>query len=78
MPFGHRHREQEEVYVVIGGSGRGRLDDEIIDLVQWDVLRVAPSVIRSFEGGPNGLDLICIGGRRPKEKDTERFPDFWN
>jgi hypothetical protein len=42
------------------------------------VLRVAPAVIRSFEAGPEGLDVICIGGRKPKGGDTERFADFWN
>ena len=53
--IGHRHREQEEAYVVVSGSGRVRLDDEIVELRQWDVIRVAPSVVRSFEGGPDGL-----------------------
>lgn len=77
MPWGHRHREQEEAYVVVGGSGRARLDDEIVELAQWDVLRVAPAVIRSFEAGPEGLDVICIGGHKPKGPDAERFPDFW-
>lgn len=77
MPWGHRHREQEEAYVVVGGSGRARLDDEIVELVQWDVLRPAPAVIRSFEAGPEGLDVICIGGRKPKGPDAEKFPDFW-
>ena len=77
MPFGHRHRQQEEAYVVVGGSGRAKLDDEIIDIVLWDVLRVAPPVMRAFEAGPDGLDLICIGGRRPKRSDTERLTDFW-
>jgi mannose-6-phosphate isomerase-like protein (cupin superfamily) len=77
MPWGHRHREQEEAYVVIGGSGRAKLDDEIVELRASDLLRVAPAVIRSFEAGPDGLDLICIGGRKPKGGDTERFEDFW-
>ncbi len=77
MPFGHRHREQEEAYVVAAGSGRAKLDDEIIEIVVWDVLRVAPPVVRAFEAGPDGLDLICIGGRKPKRGDTERLPDFW-
>jgi mannose-6-phosphate isomerase-like protein (cupin superfamily) len=77
MPWGHRHREQEEAYVVIAGSGRARLDDEIIELRPSDVLRVAPAVIRSFEAGPEGMDLICIGGRKPEGGDAERFDDFW-
>lgn len=43
----------------------------------WDVLRVAPAVVRSFEAGPEGLDVICIGGRKPEGGDSERFEDFW-
>lgn len=78
MPFGHRHREQEEAYVVVAGSGRAKLDDEIVELAAWDVLRVAPAVVRSFEAGPDGLDLICIGGRKPRNGDAERVPDFWS
>jgi quercetin dioxygenase-like cupin family protein len=77
MPWGHRHRQQEEAYVVIGGSGRAKLGDEMIALRVSDVLRVAPAVIRSFEAGPDGLDLICIGGRKPEGGDSERFEDFW-
>jgi quercetin dioxygenase-like cupin family protein len=77
MPWGHRHHHQEEVYVVVAGSGRAKLDDEVIELDTWDVLRVAPVVIRSFEAGPDGLDVICIGGRKPAGPDSERYPDFW-
>jgi mannose-6-phosphate isomerase-like protein (cupin superfamily) len=78
MPWGHRHRVQEEVYVVVSGSGRAKLDDEVVELSVWDVLRVAPAVVRSFEAGSQGLDVICIGGRKPKGGDTERFEDFWD
>ena len=77
MPFGHRHLEQEEVYVVVGGSGRLKLDDDIVDVAEWDVIRVAPDVMRAFEAGPDGLDLLCVGGRRPKGGDTERDKAFW-
>lgn len=76
-PYGHRHREQEEAYVVIAGSGRARLDDEIVDLAQWDVLRVAPQVVRGFEGGPEGIELIAIGNDRPEGGDGEMVQDFW-
>jgi mannose-6-phosphate isomerase-like protein (cupin superfamily) len=78
MPWGHRHRVQEEAYVVVAGSGRAKLDDEVVELSTWDVLRVAPEVVRSFEAGPEGLDVICIGGRKPKAGDTERFEDSWD
>ena len=49
-----------------------------MELSAWDVLPVAPAVVRSFEAGPEGLDLICIGGRKRKVGDTERFEDFWD
>jgi len=76
-PYGHRHREQEEAYVVVVGSGRMRLDDEIVELGQWDVVRVAPGVVRAFEGGPEGLELIAIGSDRPEGGDGEVIQDFW-
>ena len=68
-PSSHSHREQEEAYVVVAGSGRVRLDDEVRDIVQWDVIRVAPEVVRTFESGPDGLELIAIGGPKPAEGD---------
>src|ERR1700735_4130569 len=64
-PMAHSHREQEEAYVVTSGSGRGLLDGEVHELRQWDVLRVAPEVVRAFEAGPDGLDLIAVGGPKP-------------
>jgi quercetin dioxygenase-like cupin family protein len=78
-PFAHSHREQEEAYVVVAGSGRVLLDDEIHDLHQWDVVRVAPEVVRAFEAGPDGLDIIAVGGHKPDDGDgvmaTAAWPD---
>lgn len=76
-PMGHSHREQEEAYVVVAGSGRVKLDDEILELQQWDVLRVAPQVVRAFEGGPEGLELIAIGGHKPADGDGVPVSDWW-
>ncbi len=76
-PMGHRHREQEEAYVVVGGAGAVKLDDQVIPLKRWDVVRVAPSVVRAFEGGPDGLELIAIGSDRPEGGDGERVENFW-
>jgi quercetin dioxygenase-like cupin family protein len=76
-PSGHRHREQEEVYVVISGFGRVKLDDEIIDLRQWDVVRVAPQTVRGFEAGPEGMEVIAVGSDRPEGGDGERIDDWW-
>jgi quercetin dioxygenase-like cupin family protein len=77
MPWGHPDRVQEEAYVEVAGSGRAKLDDEVVELSVWDVLRVAPAVVRSFEAGPEGLDMVCIVDRKPMGGDTERFEDFW-
>jgi mannose-6-phosphate isomerase-like protein (cupin superfamily) len=76
-PYGHRHREQEEVYVITGGGGRMRLDDEIIDVKRGDVIRVAPRVVRAFEAGSSGLEMIAIGSDRPQDGDGEMVHDFW-
>ena len=76
-PGGHSHREQEEAYVVVAGSGRVRLGDEVRDIVQWDVIRVAPAVVRAFESGPDGLDLIAVGGPKPQEGDGVRPDSPW-
>ncbi|MGE5617559.1 MAG: cupin domain-containing protein [Candidatus Woesearchaeota archaeon] len=77
-PIGHRHREQEEAYVVVSGSGRIKLDDEIHELRQWDVARVAPHVVRSFEAGPEGMEVVAIGNDRPEGGDGEMIPDHWD
>jgi mannose-6-phosphate isomerase-like protein (cupin superfamily) len=74
---GHSHREQEEVYVVVAGSGRMRLDDEVVEVATWDVVRVAPDTVRAFEGGPDGLEVVAIGSDRPEGGDGVRVDDWW-
>jgi mannose-6-phosphate isomerase-like protein (cupin superfamily) len=74
---GHRHSQQEEAYVVVGGSGRILLDGEPRDLRQWDAVRVAPEVMRAFEAGPDGLELLAIGGPRPESGDGEMAEVQW-
>ena len=76
-PFGHSHREQEEAYVVVAGSGRMRLNDEIIDLKPWDVVRVAPEVVRGLEAGPDGLEIIAVGGPKPEGGDGVPSDSPW-
>jgi mannose-6-phosphate isomerase-like protein (cupin superfamily) len=76
-PASHSHRVQEEAYVVVAGSGRVRLDDDIRDLGLWDVVRVGPEVVRAFEAGPEGLTLIAIGGPKPEEGDGVRSDAPW-
>ncbi len=74
---GHRHEVQEEAYLVLGGSGQIKLDDETVELRRWDVVRVAPSVVRGFDAGPEGLELIAIGGAKPEGGDGVRVDEIW-
>jgi uncharacterized cupin superfamily protein len=78
-PFGHRHREQEEIYVVIAGGGRIKLDDEIVELRQWDALRVPPDVARQVESGPDGIELLAYGAPRTEAGmgDAEMLQGWW-
>lgn len=78
MPFGHSHGEQEELYVVVAGSGRVKLDDEIRELRTWDVVRVPAAVVRSFEAAEEGLELIAIGAPMGRENDAELHPGWWS
>lgn len=75
--LGHSHQVQEEAYVVIDGSGVAKLDDERIELKQWDVIRIAPEVVRGFDAGPDGLTLIAVGGTKPEGGDGEMVKDRW-
>ena len=68
-PAAHSHRAQEEAYIIVAGSGRILLDEEVRDLRAWDVVRVAPEVVRAFEAGADGLDLIAVGGPKPDGGD---------
>lgn len=76
MPFGHKHDEAEEIYVVIAGSGRVKLDDEVVELVELDAVRVAPAVARCFEAGPDGLSVLAVGAHH--ENDGELLRDWWS
>lgn len=76
-PMAHSHREQEEAYVVIAGSGRVRLDDEIREVRQWDVVRVSPATIRAFEAGADGLEIIAVGSDRPEGGDGVAAETAW-
>ena len=77
-PFGRHHRSQEEIYVILGGGGRAKLDDEIVDLKRFDALRVAPTVTRALESGPEGLELLAFGSGDNGLQDAEVEPNWWS
>jgi mannose-6-phosphate isomerase-like protein (cupin superfamily) len=76
--FGHRHADQEETYVVVSGSGRVKLEDEVVDLRQWDALRVRAGTMRCFEGGPDGLEYVAFGAGRGGREECEVVPGWWS
>ncbi len=75
--FAHRHQEAEEVYVVIGGSGRIKLDDEILDVKVMDAIRIAPGVVRSLEAGPEGLEYLAVGAHHEGDGEILKDAGFW-
>ena len=77
QPFGHRHQREEEIYLVLSGSGTMRLDDAYVDVAPLDAIRVAPSVMRGFEAGPEGLELVVFGSPGLGVPDAEAVSDWW-
>jgi len=75
LPFGHRHDAAEEVYLVLGGGGRFRLDDDVVEVRRLDAIRVAPDVVRGFEAGPQGMEVLAFGPRH--EGDGELLQGWW-
>ena len=74
--FAHRHQTAEEIYLVLGGSGQVKLDDDLVELAPKDLVRVSPGVARAFQAGPDGLEVLIFGPR--VEGDAELLQDFWS
>ena len=77
VPFGHRHAEQEEVYIVVAGSARIKLDDEVVDLSAWDAIRVPAQLTRALEGGPEGAEILAFGAPSHENAYAQMVQDFW-
>jgi quercetin dioxygenase-like cupin family protein len=78
LPFGHTHGEQEEVYVLIGGSARIKLDDEVLELRPLDAIRIHRDTMRNLEGGPDGAELILYGAPNADPGDAQMSPGWWS
>jgi mannose-6-phosphate isomerase-like protein (cupin superfamily) len=78
VPFGHKHKNQEEIYVVVSGSLRAKVDDQVVELKQWDTLRVDKDTMRGFEGGPEGAELIAVGAPNTGPGDAEMEQGWWS
>jgi uncharacterized cupin superfamily protein len=75
--FGHRHAEAEEVYVVLAGSGRMKLDEAVIEVAERDAVRVRGPVTRAFEAGEDGLEVIACGPLRGDDRG-ELLMGWWS
>jgi mannose-6-phosphate isomerase-like protein (cupin superfamily) len=77
IPFGHKHTDQEEVYVIVRGSGRIKVEDEIVDVAEWDAIRFGTNTMRNVEAGPDGIEYVAFGaGDDPR--DAEMAPNWWS
>jgi mannose-6-phosphate isomerase-like protein (cupin superfamily) len=78
IPFGHSHKTQEEVYIVVSGSLRAKLGDEVVELKEWDAIRVPKETMRSFEGGPEGAEMLAIGAPHTGPGDADMEQGWWS
>jgi mannose-6-phosphate isomerase-like protein (cupin superfamily) len=78
VPFAHRHKTQEEIYVVVNGSMRVKLEDEIVELRQWDAVRVPRETMRGFQAGPEGVEIIAVGAPNTGPGDAEVEQGWWS
>jgi mannose-6-phosphate isomerase-like protein (cupin superfamily) len=78
LPFGHTHKRQEEVYVLVEGSARIKIDDDTRELKQWDAVRLHKDAMRSLEGGPDGALFLAIGAPNTGPGDAEMQQGWWS
>ena len=78
QPMGHNHNQQEEIVVLVHGSARLKLGDDLIEMRPWTAVRIAPETMRSLEGGPEGAELIVVGAPNTGPGDAKIVPGWWN
>ena len=76
-PFGHTHSEQEEVYVILSGSARVAVGDEVVELGELDAIRIAPETMHGMEAGPDGAEILAFGAPNTDNKDADMQPGWW-
>jgi uncharacterized cupin superfamily protein len=78
FPFGHKHKNQEEIYVLVGGAARMKIEDEVRDLGQWDAVRVHKDTMRSIEAGDEGAEFLVVGAPNTGPGDAEVVQGWWS
>ena len=77
IPFGHKHESQEEVYVIVRGSGRVKVGDEVVEVGQWDAIRFDKDTMRDVEAGPDGIEYVAFGAGEDA-REVEMAQDWWS
>ncbi len=77
ISFAHHHEDQEEIYIVLGGSARAKVEDDVVALRPWDAVRVAPHATRQLEAGPQGAEIIAFGAPSNGNRDAVMVPGWW-
>ena len=78
LPFGHKHKNQEEVYVLVSGNARMKIEDEVKELEQWDAVRVHKDTMRTLEGGDEGAEFLVVGAPNTGPGDAETVQGWWS
>jgi uncharacterized cupin superfamily protein len=78
LPFGHKHKNQEEVYVLVNGSARMKIEDEVKELKQWDAVRLHKDTMRTLEAGDQGAELLVVGAPNTGPGDAEMVQGWWS
>ena len=78
QPSGHKHKRQEEIYVLVNGSARMKVGDNVIEMRPWTAIRVPPDLIRAQEGGPEGAELLVVGAPNTGPGDADSTQDWWS
>jgi quercetin dioxygenase-like cupin family protein len=76
-PFGHTHSEQEEIYVILSGSARVAVGDEVVERGELDAIRIAPETMHGMEAGPDGAEILAFGAPNTDNKDADMQPGWW-
>ena len=76
QPFAHKHGEVEEIYVILSGSGRVKLDDDVVEVGPWDAVRIAPGTVHTVASGPDGIEFLAFGPRG--SGDAEMLEPDWS
>jgi mannose-6-phosphate isomerase-like protein (cupin superfamily) len=78
LPFGHKHKNQEEIYVLVSGAARMKIEDEVKDLEPWDAVRVHKDTMRSMEAGDEGAEFLIVGAPNTGPGDAEVVQGWWS